>query len=1007
MKSDYLSIQISADQAAEIVQNLYEIEGEATALAGELDFNFKIKTKEKCYLLKISRPDADQKNIDFQLEILNNISKSRLNINSPEIFPDIDGKLICNIKDSSGNDRIVRLLSWMEGRIWSSVNPHKNKLLNSLGEQAGLVTKALKNFDHPLAHRSFDWDIEQAGWTFNYLHLFNKKQQNIVTYFQDKFKKIQFDSLRKSVLHNDVNDNNVVVSDNLIEPTVNAIIDYGDAIYTSTINDLAITIAYAVMNKTDLLEASLPIISGYHKSFPLLEDELAILYSLVAIRLVISVTKSAINKQKEPDNKYLLVSEKPAWEVLEKWKEIDENFAHYSFRNACGYSAHPNQSAFESWASKQQISLSHLFPTIKKDKIKKIDLGVESKWLGHQSEFDNIPAFQFKIDQLQQTNPNRILAGGYLEIRPIYTSDAYRIKGNNADKYRTVHLGIDFWLPAQTPVHSLFDGKVVLAVNDAGYKEYGGLVILEHNFESQTFYTLYGHQSIESIEKLNPGDSIKKGACISRLGIPEENGNWASHLHFQIMFERLGLIDDFPGVCTPTEIDIWKSICPNPNLLFKTEQLEPINSVPNKNLIDFRKRHLGKSLSLQYKDPLKIVRGQGAYLIDQYGQKYLDTVNNVAHVGHEHPRIVKAGQQQMALLNTNTRYLHDSINGFAKALLSTFPKELCVVHFVNSGSEANELVLRMTKAFTGKKDMIAVEVGYHGNTNGCIEISSYKFDSKGGEGAPEHTHIVPLPDSFRGLYQGKNSGKKYTHHIQNQIEAIQKKGRNVAGFICESIISCGGQIELPKDYLKIAYQAVRKAGGVCISDEVQVGCGRVGSHFWGFELYDVIPDIVTIGKPIGNGHPLAAVVCTREIADAFANGMEYFNTFGGNPVSCSIGLEVLNVIKDEHLQENALNVGNLLKTELQELQNDVPIIGDVRGQGLFLGFELVDIDKRPLAEKVTYLVNRMKDFGILMSIDGKDNNVIKIKPPMVFSNENVDELIDRLKLVFKEDFMKY
>jgi len=313
----------------------------------------------------------------------------------------------------------------------------------------------------------------------------------------------------------------------------------------------------------------------------------------------------------------------------------------------------------------------------------------------------------------------------------------------------------------------------------------------------------------------------------------------------------------------------------------------------------------------------------------------------------------------------------------------------------------------MTKAFTGKKDMIAVEVGYHGNTNGCIEISSYKFDSKGGEGAPEHTHIVPLPDSFRGLYQGKNSGKKYTHHIQNQIEAIQKKGRNVAGFICESIISCGGQIELPKDYLKIAYQAVRKAGGVCISDEVQVGCGRVGSHFWGFELYDVIPDIVTIGKPIGNGHPLAAVVCTREIADAFANGMEYFNTFGGNPVSCSIGLEVLNVIKDEHLQENALNVGNLLKTELQELQNDVPIIGDVRGQGLFLGFELVDIDKRPLAEKVTYLVNRMKDFGILMSIDGKDNNVIKIKPPMVFSNENVDELIDRLKLVFKEDFMKY
>jgi 4-aminobutyrate aminotransferase-like enzyme len=313
----------------------------------------------------------------------------------------------------------------------------------------------------------------------------------------------------------------------------------------------------------------------------------------------------------------------------------------------------------------------------------------------------------------------------------------------------------------------------------------------------------------------------------------------------------------------------------------------------------------------------------------------------------------------------------------------------------------------MAKAYTNAKDMIAVEIGYHGNTNACIDISSYKFDGKGGQGAPEHTHIVPLPDTFRGLYQGEDTAQTYARHIEEQIEYIHSKGRKLAGFICESIISCGGQIELPKNYLKLAYQLVRKAGGLCIADEVQTGCGRVGHAFWAFQLHDVVPDIVTIGKPIGNGHPLAAVVCTQDVANAFANGMEYFNTFGGNPVSCAIGKEVLQVIKDEKLQENALKVGTYLKEELLNLQKEFSIIGDVRGQGLFLGFELTDENIIPLPDKAVYLANRMKDFGVLMSTDGKDNNALKIKPPMVFNMENADELLERLNQILKEDFMKY
>ncbi len=904
MEVNYLSIQIKAAQAAEIAQVLYQIKGKIVALAGELDFNFRINSKKESYILKISRPDVDQEYIEFQQEILNYFSKSNLAIHSPKALPDVNGNFISKITDASGKTRIVRLLSWMNGRLWSSVNPQKEELLYSLGEQAGLLTKALQGFDHPLAHRTFEWDVAQAAWTYDYVHLFNKKQQSTVKFFQQRFKELQehYQTLRKSVVHNDANDNNIIVTEDLIRPKVKAIIDYGDAVYTQIINDLAIVIAYAIMNKPDVLSASLPIIRGYYKQFPLLEEELELLYTLVAMRLVISVTKSAINKQKELDNKYLLISEKAAWEVLEKWKQTNESLARYSFREACDFTPHPDEKPFTTWANKQAVSLNDLFPGLKFDSVHSVDMSVSSTWLGHESEYRNNDLLAYKLHCLQQQNPNTLIAGGYLETRPLYYTDSYKKEGNNGPEYRSVHLGIDFWVEAQTSVHALFEGTVFSIYNNAKNKDYGPTLILEHKTNEEIiFYTLYGHLSESSLKLHKTGQAIQKGDLIGYVGHPYENGNRTSHIHFQLMLDMLGNRHDFPGIAFPRQVNTWKNLCPNPNVFFKEHKLEIPNKKEDSEIISYRNKHLGKSLSLSYNKPLKIVRGSGAFLIDHHGRKYLDTVNNVAHVGHEHPRIVKTGQEQMAILNTNTRYLHENINAFAKELLSTFPKELSVVHFVNSGSEANELALRMAHTYTDQKDMIAVEIGYHGNTGGCIDISSYKFDGKGGKGAPEYTHIVPLPDAYRGLYQGTNTGAQYAAHIQEQINNIQSIGRNVAGYICESIISCGGQIELPKDYLKIAYESVRKAGGLCIADEVQVGCGRVGSKFWAFQLHDVIPDIVTIGKPIGNGHPLAAVVCTQEVAETFANGMEYFNTFGGNPVSCAIGLEVLKVIKNEKL----------------------------------------------------------------------------------------------------------
>jgi 4-aminobutyrate aminotransferase-like enzyme/Ser/Thr protein kinase RdoA (MazF antagonist) len=415
-------------------------------------------------------------------------------------------------------------------------------------------------------------------------------------------------------------------------------------------------------------------------------------------------------------------------------------------------------------------------------------------------------------------------------------------------------------------------------------------------------------------------------------------------------------------------------------------------------LLNYRQTHLVRSLSLSYQQPLKITRGQGAYLYDERGERYLDMVNNVCHVGHCHPNVVAAGQAQMARLNTNTRYLHDNIVTFSKKLLATFPDKLSVCLFVNSGSEANELAFRLAKNFTDANQLIVVDEAYHGNTAACVAASPYKFNGPGGTGQEPHINIVSLPDPYRGQFSGysEDTGEAYAKDIDRALSDIKRKGEKVAAFICESLQGVAGQIIMPNGYLASAYQRVRDAGGVCIADEVQVGFGRVGTHMWAFETQQVVPDIVTLGKPIGNGHPLAAVITSKEIADAFANGMEYFNTFGGNPVSCAIGEAVLDVIEHEKLQQNAFDTGQLMRSGLRELQQKYTLIGDVRGLGLFVGVELVDDreTKAPASESMSWLIEYFKRNKILLTSEGPFYNILKIKPPIVFSQQNVDRFLE-------------
>lgn len=415
-----------------------------------------------------------------------------------------------------------------------------------------------------------------------------------------------------------------------------------------------------------------------------------------------------------------------------------------------------------------------------------------------------------------------------------------------------------------------------------------------------------------------------------------------------------------------------------------------------------RQRLLGRNVSIAYNDPVKIVRGEMQYLYDDDGRRYLDAYNNVAHVGHCHPKVVGAGQQQMAVLNSNTRYLSDLIIRYAERLTATLPASLRVCFFVNSGSEANELAIRLARAHTKAREMIVLDHAYHGNTTTLIDLSPYKHDGPGGDGPPSWVHKVPLPDLYRGPYRAADphAAEKYAQHVADSCR------ERLCGFIAESLPSVAGQIVLPDGYLEKVYNAVRTAGGVCIADEVQTGYGRLGTHFWGFEKYGVVPDIVVLGKPIGNGHPIGAVITSSEIAESFDNGMEFFSTFGGNNVSCAIGLKVLEVVQEEKLQSHALQVGEHLLEGLRGLKEKHEIIGDVRGSGLFVGAELVrNRDTlEPAGLEADRIVNRMREEGVLLGTDGPFHNVIKIRPPMPFSEADADLLLATLGRILSTDY---
>ena len=1130
----------------------------AEPLPSDRDQNFLLTARDsgRRYVLKLAHAGEDGGVLDFQNRILEHLGRAGFSL-SKTIFSR-DGREVVETPGREDVTFLTRLLTWIPGEILSGANPQLPPLLHSLGSFLGSMDRSLEDFAHPAQDRELKWDLKHAETVIRsrIAHVDDPARRSLLEEMTGRFgQRLRplVPYLRQSVIHGDANDHNVLVNQGTawMDPwdrRVSGLVDFGDAVRSYTVGEAAIAAAYAMMGKEDPFAAASHVVAGYHKALPLNEEEMAALFPLMGLRLCASVAIGSHQKELEPDNAYLTVSEAPAWALLDRLRDESMDLAHFIFRRACEVDPVPGSRLVVEWlethggeaapvvgrdptsstpqaveGGSRQESVAGGGPAdpewpgqdaapgnqpvpldLSAVPVHVFDLGVDSGEFGVAPEPEDAEGWTRTLFQRMEAMGALVGVGRYDEVRRWYTSDIFQAPTPGAPEWRTVHMGVDLFLPAGSPVFTPFDALVHSVALNAGPLDYGPTVILEHPVEgshtpSLRFWTLYGHLADDVLASLTPGEQLSKGAVFARVGDFPINGNWAPHLHFQVITHTLGREGEFPGVARPSQRDIWKALSPDPNLILRIPDeggsgpgrrpvrpdaggdrlrrdpgappgpavakpgrpsgasLATDGGRPIPEILRSRRNHLGHNLSVAYARPLKIVRGWRQFLYDQDGQPYLDAVNNVPHVGHCHPRVVDAGRRQMAVLNTNTRYLHDSLVEYAERLVGTLPEPLSVVYFVCSGSEANELALRMARAHTGRQDVVVVEGAYHGNTSAMVDLSPYKFDGPGGEGARSWVHKTLMPDPYRGRFRAQPAedagegpagasgsadgpghpsgapsgrprlwsrrgdetrepeylptaevGPRYAHHLRSVLGRLSEAGRDPAAFFCEPLLGCGGQILLPQDYLTEAFKHVREVGGVCVADEVQVGFGRVGTHFWAFETQGVVPDIVTLGKPMGNGHPMGALITTPDIASSFATGMEYFNTFGGNPVSCAIGMAVLDVLAEEGLQANARTVGTYLLAGLKALKEDHLLVGDVRGLGLYLGVELVeDPETRTPATAAAHRVKeRFRDFRVLLSTDGPDDNVLKIKPPMVFTLEDADRLVSCLDSILREDWVR-
>ncbi|MFN0097726.1 MAG: aminotransferase class III-fold pyridoxal phosphate-dependent enzyme [Gemmatimonadaceae bacterium] len=992
---------LSLADAAALAERLYGVRATAHDLPSERDQNVLLRTAAgDRYVLKLANVAERPEVLEAECAVMRHLEPIGL---VPRLLRTVEGAEI-----GRHGPHLVRLITALPGITLGTAALHTDALRHDLGRALGRVDHALASFDHPAFHRDFHWDLANAQRVIgSYRPLVADRGistviKTLATYHETHVVP-RLAELRRGVIHSDANDYNVLVDD--ARQTVIGVFDFGDMVYSQVVNDVAIAMAYVALASDDPLAASAAVVAGYHATLPLTEPELEVLFSLMCMRLCMSACLAAKQIAERPGDDYLAISQKPLVRKLPLLAAIHPRFAHYTFRAACGLPPVPHAPRVTAWIAQHSASFAPLIGRdLRSTPVAPIDLSAMSALVSSEPR-ENAPAeLDRRIQRLLSEHGATVGVGGYDEARLIYAWP----DEPDATEPRTIHVGIDLSLAAGSPLHAPLDATVHGFEDASGHHDYGPVIVLRHRTDDAVpveFYSLYGHLTRDSLDGLRVGDAIAKGAVFARVGSAPTNGDWWTHVHVQLVTDLLDVPCNVDGVVRASQREVWKSLCPDPNLILGI----PVGSLPHhvrKQVIaSSRRAHIGGNLSVSYgASPLNIVRGYKQYLYDDAAHRFIDGYNNVAHVGHGHPRVVRAVSEQLAVLNTNTRYLQEQLTQYAEQLTALLPPSLSVCYFTASGSEANELALRLARARTGARDLVVMESAYHGHTTTLIDISPYKHAGPGGSGAPDWVHTSPVPDMFRMRGEHADPGAWFAAQVGTVIDGIIARGRRLSGYIAETCPSVGGQIMLPAGFLRDVYARVRAAGGLCIADEVQTGFGRLGTHFWAFEAHDVTPDIVVLGKPIANGYPMGAVVTTRAIAESFDNGMEYFSTFGGSTAACVAGSATLQVVLEEGLQRNALLVGERLLAGLRSLKLEFEIVGDVRGSGLFLGVEFVR-DRgtlEPAPDEASFVVDRMRQNGVLVGTDGPFHNVIKIRGPMPLSLADADRVVETFALALHE-----
>jgi 4-aminobutyrate aminotransferase-like enzyme/Ser/Thr protein kinase RdoA (MazF antagonist) len=839
----------------------------------------------------------------------------------------------------------VRLLPFLAGGTLTERGYLTPSTVAAMGDLAARVSRALDGFSHPGLDRILQWDLRYGNDVVGQLisHA-PRRRDEIEDAARQAWSRIapHADDLPRQAVHMDLTDANVVAGPSGLP---DGIIDFGDLSHTWAVSELAITLSSVLGHRGNGPTSILPGIKAFHAVRPLRPAEAEVLWPLLVLRTAVLIVSGAQQGELDPDNAYITEQSDDEWRMFDQATSVPMEVMSALITAELGLA---------SAAPEVQIE-NRLISDLDPETVVALDL---SDVLGSEDEL--AAAAVRKGAELVLTRFGR----PRLNRAPLLSQ-------RNPD---VVETGIGVWPAATTRVLAPWDGEVVDRSDDR-------ITLRGLDFE----LTLTGVESTAAPGHVHAGE---------HLGVIGQ-GRWTG------LAVRPSGAPVAPEFTSADLASGWLALSRDPRTILG---LDPLSDDPQRDLLERRDHSFAKVQERYYRNPPQIERGHRHHLMSTAGRVYLDMVNNVTVLGHAHPRVADAASAQLRRLNTNSRFNYAAVVEFSERIAATLPDPLDTVFLVNSGSEASDLAIRLATAVTGRRDVIAVREAYHGWTYATDAVSTSTADNPNALATrPDWVHTVESPNSFRGKYRGEEA-HRYAGEAVAQIETMTAQGRPPAAFICEPVYGNAGGMALPDGYLRQVYDAVRAAGGVAIADEVQVGYGRLGHWFWGFPQQQVVPDIVSVAKATGNGYPLGAVITTRAIADAFRSQGYFFSSTGGSPLSCAIGLTVLDVLRDEGLQDNALRVGEHLKSRLLALRDKHPIVGTVHGMGLYLGVEMIRdaTTLEPATTETMAICERMLELGVIIQPTGDHQNILKTKPPLCIDIAGADFYVDTLDRALTE-----